>query len=236
MAETFNIYCDESCHLEHDRRKVMVLGAVWCAAAKVRAIAVRLRETKAKHGLKPFQEVKWTKVSPKQLPFYLDYIDYFFDDDDLHFRGLFVPDKSILDHSRFKQSHDDWYYKMYFDLLKVVISPDAHYRVFLDYKDTHGATKARGLREVLCNNLYDFSREIVEPIQLARSHEVELLQMADMLCGAVAYVNEGLSTSAAKLALIERIRQRSAYTLTKSTLLREMKMNLLRWEPKEAGQ
>ena len=111
-----------------------------------------------------------------------------------------------------------------------------NHRVFLDYKDTHGATKARGLREVLCNNLYDFSREIVEPIQLARSHEVELLQMADMLCGAVAYVNEGLSTSAAKLALIERIRQRSAYTLTKSTLLREMKLNLLRWEPKEAGQ
>lgn len=26
MSETFNIYCDESCHLEHDQQKVMVLG------------------------------------------------------------------------------------------------------------------------------------------------------------------------------------------------------------------
>jgi hypothetical protein len=233
MPEKFNIYCDESCHLEHDRRKVMVLGAVWCAAGKVREAAVRLRETKTRHGLKAYQEVKWTKVSPSLLPFYLDYLDYFFDDSDLHVRGLFVPDKAVLDHSRFKQTHDDWYYKMYFDLLKVVLSPDAHYRIFLDYKDTHGAAKARKLREVLCNNMYDFSRKIVEPTQLVRSHEVELLQMADVLSGAVAYVNEGLASSPTKLELVERIRHRTGYTLTKSTLLREAKFNLLRWEAKE---
>lgn len=236
MAETYNIYCDESCHLEHDGRKVMVLGAVWCPAGKVREVAVRLREIKTKHGLKPFVEAKWTKVAPKiSLSFYLDYVDYFFDDDDLHFRGLFVRDKTVLDHGRFRQSHDDWYYKMYFDLLKVIISPEAHYRVFLDYKDTNGAAKSAKLREVLCNNVYDFSREIVEPIQLARSHEIELLQMADVLIGAVGYASEGLATSAAKLALIDRIRKRSGYVLTKSTLLREMKFNLLRWEAKERG-
>ena len=236
MAETYNIYCDESCHLEHDQSKVMVLGALQCPTHEAREIAVRLRDIKMRNGLFPVFESKWTKVSRSKQLFYLDWVDYFFDNNDLQFRALVVPDKSVLQHDKFEQTHDDWYYKMYFDLLKVVISPDAHYRIFLDYKDTHGATKARGLREVLCNNLYDFSREIVEPIQLARSHEIELLQMADMLCGAVAYVNEGLNTSAAKLALIERIRQRSAYTLTKSTLLREMKLNLLRWEPKEAGQ
>ena len=237
MPEKFNIYCDESCHLEHDRRKVMVLGAVWCPAAKAHELAVKLREIKQRHGLKPFVEAKWTKVAPKKsLAFFLDYVDFFLDNGDLHFRGLFVPDKTVLDHSRFKQTHDDWYYKMYFDLLKVIISPQAHYRVFLDYKDTLGGGKARKLQEVLCNNMYDFSREIVEPIQLARSHEIELLQMADVLSGAVAYVNEGLSTSLAKLALIERIRKRTGYALTKSTLLREMKFNLFRWEPKEAGQ
>ena len=26
MTQVFNVYCDESCHLEHDRQKVMVLG------------------------------------------------------------------------------------------------------------------------------------------------------------------------------------------------------------------
>lgn len=28
MNTTYNIYCDESCHLEHDRQKVMVPGVV----------------------------------------------------------------------------------------------------------------------------------------------------------------------------------------------------------------
>jgi hypothetical protein len=29
MNKTYNIYCDESCHLENDKQEVMVLGAVW---------------------------------------------------------------------------------------------------------------------------------------------------------------------------------------------------------------
>jgi len=28
MTTIFNVYCDESCHLEHDRQPVMVLGAI----------------------------------------------------------------------------------------------------------------------------------------------------------------------------------------------------------------
>ena len=29
MSTLYNIYCDESCHLEQDGQPVMVLGAVW---------------------------------------------------------------------------------------------------------------------------------------------------------------------------------------------------------------
>jgi hypothetical protein len=34
MTQVFNVYCDESCHLEHDRQKVMVLGAIGCSFRK----------------------------------------------------------------------------------------------------------------------------------------------------------------------------------------------------------
>jgi hypothetical protein len=37
--QTFNVYCDESCHLEHDGVPVMAWGAVTCEALEVRAIA-----------------------------------------------------------------------------------------------------------------------------------------------------------------------------------------------------
>ena len=59
-------------------------------------------------------------------------LDYFFDDDDMCFRALVVPDKSKLHHAAFEQSHDEWYYKMYFDMLKVIFSPDASFRIYLD--------------------------------------------------------------------------------------------------------
>lgn len=237
MSEIYNIYCDESCHLEHDHQKAMVLGAIWCPLDKRREIAVRLREIKQKHGLSPDFEVKWTKVSPGKKDFYLDLLDYFFDDDDLHFRALIVPDKLKLNHDAVPgQNHDVWYYKMYFDMLKVIISPDSRYRVYIDIKDTRGTEKAAKLHDVLCNNMYDFSRKVIERLQQAHSHEIEQLQLADLLIGAISYLNRGLSGNAGKEALVSRMRERSGYDLTRSTLLREEKLNLFVWQASEYSQ
>jgi hypothetical protein len=211
----------------------MVLGAVWCPLDKAHEINVRMREIKMGHGMKPEFEIKWTKVSPAKVRFYLDVLDYFFDDDDLHFRALIVPDKSKLRHEDFGQSHDDWYYKMYFDMLKVILSPEARYRIYLDFKDTRGAAKVAKLHDVLCNNLYDFSRKIIERVQILRSHEVETLQLTDLLIGTISYVNRGLATNAAKRTLVERMQERSGYELTKTTLTRESKVNLFRWRAAE---
>jgi len=233
MSQIFNIYCDESCHLEHDHQKVMVLGAVWCPLDKVGEIKVRLREIKAKHGMKPGFEIKWTKVSPAKQDMYLELVDYFFDDDDLHLRVLVVPDKTKLRHELFQQDHDTWYYKMYFDLLKVLFDPKSRYRIYLDIKDTRSAAKVASLHDVLCNNLYDFEREIIERVQNVHSHEIELLQLADLLIGAISYVNRDLSGNAGKEALVARIRERSGYTLTQTTLLREEKTNLFVWHASE---
>ncbi len=237
MSETYNIYCDESCHLENDKQSAMVLGAVWCPLDKTREIAVRIREIKRKHGLSSKFEVKWTKVSPGKSQVYLDLLDYFFDDDDLHFRALVVPEKAKLVHDAFPgQDHDVWYYKMYFDMLKVILSPTDRYRIYLDIKDTRGAEKVRKLHDVLCNNLYDFSREIVERVQLVHSHEIEQLQVADLLVGAISYVSRGLRANAGKLALVERMRKRSGYSLDRTTLFQELKVNLLSWQAQEIQQ
>jgi len=74
----YNIYCDESCHLENDHQNVMVLGASWCPVNRVREISRRIREIKQKFGFNPDFEIKWTKVSPSREDFYQDIIDYFF--------------------------------------------------------------------------------------------------------------------------------------------------------------
>jgi hypothetical protein len=211
----------------------MVLGAIWCPLEKTKEISHGIRKIKMRYGMRPDFEIKWAKVSPSKVQFYLDVIDFFFDEDNLHFRALIVPDKSKLDHKAFGQSHDDWYFKMYFDMLKVIFRPEDQYRIYLDIKDSRSAPKIARLRDVLCNNLFDFSREIIERIQTVRSHEVEQLAMADLLIGAIAHANRGLQGSLAKQKLVERMRQRSNYHLTMTTLLREEKVNLFVWRAME---
>ena len=233
MSQMYNIYCDESCHLENDKQKAMVLGALWCPADKALSIFKRIREIKEIHGIKNHAEIKWSKVSPSKHLFYQNIIDYFFDDDDLHFRCLIIPNKGELDHKAFEQSHNQWYYKMYFDLLKTIINPKDQYNIYIDIKDTRGADKLEKLHEVLCNSHYDFDRSIIKKIQLVRSHEIELQQVADLLIGAVSYLHRGLEDSATKLKLIERTRERSGYCLTKTTFYKEDKFNVFIWNPRK---
>ena len=81
--------------------------------------------------------------------------------------------------------------------------------------------------------MYDFKRQIIERVQTVRSIEVSQLQLADLLIGAISYLNRGLTSSSVKLALIERMKQRSRYELTKTTLLLESKINIFRWHAME---
>ncbi|GAH64596.1 unnamed protein product, partial [marine sediment metagenome] len=98
MGITYNIYCDESCHLEHDHINVMALGAVWCEKDNVPQLASALRSLKMEFGLPSDFEIKWTKVSPAKIDFYKAVIDFFFDEPILRFRGVLIPDKRQLDH------------------------------------------------------------------------------------------------------------------------------------------
>lgn len=230
---TYNVYCDESCHLEHDHIPIMVLGAVWCPNDISKKIGRDIRAIKEKHGLKPYFEIKWTKVSEAKKDFYFDLIDYFFDNPDLHFRALVVKDKSKLDHEAYAQDHNIFYYKMFYYVLRNILISGNRYRVYLDIKDTKGREKLDVLANALTNARYDFDRNLIEHMQHIRSHEVEQLQLTDLFIGALGYVNRELSGSSAKLALIDHIKKRSAKKLTLSTLPSEPKFNVFIWEPRE---
>lgn len=228
MSKVVNIYCDESGHLPNDGHPFMVLGAITCPLEETREVATRLREIRAKHELPAPFELKWSKVSPAKVGYYEEVVDYFFDNDDLKFRAV-VANKADLNHAAYGQTHDDWYYKMMYQLLTTLLVPGSSYRVYLDKKDTRSGAKVRKLHEVLGNRILDFDRRIVSRLQIVQSHDVVQLQLADLLLGAVGYVNRGLSSSPAKVQLARRIIQRSGYGLTRSTLLREEKFNLFHW-------
>lgn len=225
----YNIYCDESCHLENDHQKIMVLGAIKCEKSYKKQAVNDIRNIKEKYNMNKFCEVKWTKVSPDKFDMYLELVNYFFSNPNLSFRAV-VVDKTKLKHELFNQTHDSFYYKVYYQLLCRIIVPNNENYIYLDIKDTKGARKVRKLGEVLANGLYDFNMECIKNVQNINSKESELLQLADILIGAISYLNrnenEKENYSQSKMNLIETIINSSGYNLRKSTFLSEEKFNL----------
>jgi len=208
----------------------MVLGALACPADMVRQTALAIRELKRKHNLPDSFEVKWNKVSPGGADFYLDVIDLFFESDGLSFRGLVVPNKAVLRHDEFGQTHDHWYYKMYYLLLRPVLKVELGNRVFLDIKDTCGGPKVRKLESFLRSHLHDDKNERLLGIQLTDSKQSSLIQIADLLIGALAYVHRDLNGNAGKMAIIKRVQHHTGLTLKWSTAPGRRKFDVFVWE------
>jgi len=234
MSNIYNIYCDESCHLENDKQPIMLIAGVWCPKTEVKNISHDITTLQKKHNA--CGEIKWTKLSPSRLDFFKEIIEYFFNNSNLHYRCLVVNNKERLDHALFNQgSHDLFYYKMYFSMLKAILSPEYKYNIYLDIKDTRSYNKIIQLKEVLCNNQFDFTGQMIENIGQIRSEESSIMQIADLLTGAVGYINRNLSTSKAKQTIVELVKARSGFSLNHPTSLREAKFNLFFFSPSISG-
>ncbi len=231
--QIYNIYCDESCHLEHDRLSAMALGAILCPASYAKQVAKCIRDIKQKHGLSPTFEIKWVKVSPGKIAFYKDILDYCFREDNLQLRVVLIPNKNKLNHDFFKQNHDDWYYKMYFILLKQIIKSDNSYNIYIDIKDTRSQEKIIKLHNYLCNHQGDINKQTINKIQQIRSHETEHLQIIDLFIGALTYTHRKLKTSTAKLELIKFMQKCLGSDFLETTSLNKNKFNVLIWNAKD---
>lgn len=231
----YNVYCDESCHLEHDRINVMALGGIWCKKNRMQQISSDIRGIKQKYGVSATAETKWTKIGPTKKQLYIDLINYFFDCDDLFFRCLLVPDKSKLSHEKYHQTHNEWYYKMYYEMLKILFHKQNIYNVYLDYKDTHSYYRCKELHNILCSAAHDDSRTMINKVQPIKSDEVQIMQLVDILIGAIAYENrifpDDHEKSLTKLSIVDLIRTRSGCDLHTKTGYRQKKFNLFIWEP-----
>ena len=233
----YRVYCDESCHLPHDNSDVMVLGALSCPESRIDAISQQFRAIKRKHGIDSKVELKWTKISPAKIELYQDLLRFFWHEESLAFRAVVSKGKQHLDHTRYNDGDFDlWYYKMYFLLLDKMCSPIAQYRIFIDVKDTHGGPRIAKLHEVLCNNKYDFKQDVIADIRQIDSARSDLMQLVDILTGAISYYHRGLYVaeegSSAKKQLVSMLYGWIGNKLETGTPLRNQKFNLFVWNPK----
>lgn len=224
-----NIYCDESTHLENDKYPYLVIGAIKCNYYKRKEILEDIRKIKTKHNINSSLEFKWNKVSNNKIAFYKDLIIYFFSSPSLSFRAVIVP-KSNLNNILYNQTYDDFYYKVYYALLKRALIPTCDNYVYIDIKDTKSSLKVKKLHNILSNSIYDFNYEYIKRIQIINSKESELIQLADLLIGAINYYNRGLhlqkDRSLSKAIIVDQIIKLSKTKLNQTSYLSSDKFNL----------
>ena len=221
-----NLYCDESCHLENDNEKVMLIGGISCPDYARNIVYKEIKEIKKKYGISSHAEIKWRKVSQSKLEYYKELVNYFFDNENLNFRVVMI-DKDKLNHQKYNQTHDDFYYKQYFYLVRKFLFED-DVNVFIDIKDTNSIFKVNKLKEIL--NSWNKTKKNIKNIQQIRSHENSIMQLADLLIGAVAYRNRGFRTSHARVELCDLVSKRAAHDLISNTNYNAHKFNIFKME------
>lgn len=229
MSCTINIYSDESSHT-NDGKGFMLLGAIWAAPDIAKQLAKQVKLVKLKHSIPTRREIKWTKVGLKKIDYYKDLIDLFVNNDSINYRAVIV-DKSELDHSIFNQTHDEFYYKMQYYLVRNIASQkQGDFKIYLDYKDTWSTDRCKKLTSYLSNTGSLIGKNF--SAQAVRSHEVTALQISDLLTGTVAYANKTPEdqSSQAKQQLTEYLQSRIGQKLTIETPFGVEKFNLFFWK------
>lgn len=221
MSKTFNLYCDESTHLIHDGHPYMLLSYISIAYPQIRLAKEEIKAIKRKFNYT--EELKWTNVHSATYKVYAELVDWFFMND-LEFRGV-VVDKSQIDEKRADYSFNDFYFRMYFQLLHTKVDFQNRYNVFLDIKDTCSGEKLEKMKKIMSYN------SSIGTLQFIPSRESVFIQLADVLMGAINYnlrIQKGdvKGNVIAKLKLIEKIKRHSNISLNTTTPLSRNKFNL----------
>ena len=230
MTQVFKIFCDESSHLPHDKSDIMVFGALYCPSEEVERLNRQIKTLRQTYNYQI--EIKWTRLISRQWPFYQSLIDLLLHEQCLRFKATVVQNKHSLDHDRFNEgSHSNFYHKMAYYSLRDFLTAGDSYRVYLDYMDTQGAEKGRKLGEVLRNG----NKGVTEiDVYTIRSHESQLIQLCDLLIGAVAYANRSdiPKQSNIKNQIIRHLEQKLHRKLDMGTPPWEEKFNLFKFSPR----
>ncbi len=183
-----NIYCDES-SVDNPNLKYMTIGSLWITRNKVREIRSKIKELQKKHYLNG--ELKWVKTSSKTIPFYTELFDMLFGyEGDVEFKCI-VVDKEQIDYAKFHdQDKDLAFYKFYYFLLKNKLESNCLHYLFLDFKPSKNPKAVSRLADFLTFSATNRSDQCgLKHVQAYPSDENVLIQVADILTGAVAYSN-----------------------------------------------
>lgn len=225
----YEIYCDES------RPELFVagptstitahaaIGSVWLAAELRDSLKESVSQLRSTHGI--WGEVKWTKVGTRSFTFYRDLVDLLLLDPNIRFRAI-VIEAHKLDLARFHQADAELgFYKFYYQVLHHWTVEGSTARVFCDAKVNRDLGRLQTLERVLNRK---FDTPCVESIHSVESRESVIVQLCDVLLGAVqAKFNKSIVSSQAKIDLLTHIEKRIGHPVA-ATFQSERQFNVFK--------
>jgi len=221
------VYCDESrqelFHSPPSSGNYVLIGGIWIKAQERPALKEAIKALRARHCV--YGEFKWNRVSPSRLGLYKDLIRLFFSRD-ICFRTV-VIESDELNRVRFHQADNElMFYKFYYQLLHHWILDFNNYRVFLDTKTNRVRDRLKTLERCLSNS----NISSVVSVQALPSHEVDLIQLVDVLIGAVSYKFHKRTTSKAKQEIVGVIEKHLEKGIVPTSRAAH-KFNIFRFQP-----
>lgn len=227
----FNIYCDESRHTSDPRDRYAVIGGLRCPRDSKHELVGRIHKLQARfnaHG-----ELGWKRLSPNRSEFYHELLKLFLDTPELAFRCL-VVDRTTLNHDKFNDGDSELgFYKLYYQMLVHWLEPGQEYRLYLDWQQNSASNRFVELQTVLTRKLT--GRANILSLEPVSSHNQPMIQLADLLMGAVGYAwnqyDQRDGASQAKVDFINELaRSLNRGTLATGTPRPEAKFNVFNWQ------
>ncbi|MFT5654397.1 MAG: hypothetical protein ACI9XU_000111 [Arenicella sp.] len=227
----YNLYCDESRHTSDASQRYAVIGALQCPRSEKRSLVSSIHHLKAKYNAQG--EFGWKRLSPNKAEFYQELLTLFISSDALNFRCI-VVDRSSLNHDEFNEGDSELgFYKLYYQMLVHWLKPGSSYFIYLDWQQNSCTDRFSSLRQVLINKL--IGRANIEALEPVESDTQPLVQLADLLIGAVGYhcnALDKLETASATKINFCRVLSESLERsdLTSPTYKSESKFNIFHWQ------
>jgi hypothetical protein len=215
------IYCDESRHTSDSGDRFMVIGAVSCTASRKRDLVRRIHNLRAIHSTQG--EFGWKRLSPNKRGFYWDLMTLFANEPDLQFRCI------VVDKTSFKSEDVELgFYKIYYQMLVHWLSPKCAYRIYLDFQQNREQGRFHALRDILRRKL--MGRAQILSLEPSDSSELELMQLTDLLIGAVGYASNERIGSETKVAFCDDLAAAvGRLSIASGTVPSELKFNVFRF-------
>lgn len=219
----YEIYCDESCIeaiFNKNAHKYAVIGGIWIPAEKRQELKNSITEIKKKFSF--LGEAKWNKIAPSNVEMYKAFVTLFFQNNSIRFRSICIKAEEI-NHNTFNNGNGELgFYKFYFQLVHNWLIGNNEYSLFLDHKINGNRNRVNDLRKILQKS----TTAQIQNAQALPSEESVLIQLADILTGAVAAsMNNELRIGSAKDAVAKEISQNIHHAI-QATLPSEHKFNV----------